>query len=96
MQLVRTTTGGQLAILWRCAGHVRSRSHLCRAVHGDDNKPIRYVSQNRERMFRAPYFVHDPILEFEVLHDEITKIAIVRDNESSTKTWQLHRNDGDW
>jgi hypothetical protein len=61
----------------------------------DDNKLIRYVSQNRERVFRFRYPVHDPTFALEVLNNQFAKSAIVSDNESSTKVWQLHWNDGD-
>ena len=61
----------------------------------DDNKLIRYVSQNRERVFGLRYPVHDPTFVLEVLHNRFTKSAIVRDNKSCTKVWQLHLNDGD-
>jgi hypothetical protein len=61
----------------------------------DDNKLIRYVSQNRERVFSLRYPVHDPTFVLEVLHNGFAKSAIVRDNESSAKVWQLHWNDGD-
>jgi hypothetical protein len=61
----------------------------------DDNELIRYVSQNRERVFSLRYPVHDPTFALEVLHNRFAKSAIVRDNESSTKVWQLHWNDGD-
>jgi hypothetical protein len=61
----------------------------------DDNESIRYASQNRERVFGIRYPVHDPTFVLEVLHNRFAKVAIVRDNESSTKVWQLHWNDGD-
>jgi len=53
------------------------------------------VSQNRERVFGIRYPVHDPTFVLEVLHNGIAKVAIGRDNESSTKVWQLHLNDDD-
>jgi hypothetical protein len=55
----------------------------------DDNELIRYVSQNRERVFSLRYPVHDPTFVLEVLHNGFAKVAILRDNESSTKVWQL-------
>jgi hypothetical protein len=61
----------------------------------DDNKLIRYVGQNRKRVFSLRYPVHDPTFALEVWHNGFAKSAIVRDNESSTKVWQLHWSDGD-
>ena len=62
----------------------------------DDNESIRYASQNRERVFGIRYPVHDPPFVLEVLHNGFAKSAIVRNNESCTKVWQLHWSDGDW
>ena len=62
----------------------------------DDNKLIRYVSQNRKRVFGIRYPVYDPPFVLEVLHNGFAKSAIVRDNEGSPKVWQLHLRDGDW
>ena len=62
----------------------------------DDNESIRYANQNRERVFGIRYPVHDPPFVLEVLHNGFAKSAIVRNNESCTKVWQLHWSDGDW
>ena len=62
----------------------------------DDNKLIRYGSQNRKRVFGIRYPVHDPPLVREVLNNQFPKSAIVRDNEGSTKVWQFHLHAGDW
>jgi hypothetical protein len=53
----------------------------------DDNKLIRYASQNREHMFGAPYSVHDPTLISKVQYNRIAKMAIIRDNEGGAKVW---------
>jgi hypothetical protein len=62
----------------------------------DDNKLIRYVSQNRERLFRPSYPVHDPTFVLEAFYNGIATVPIVHNNESSAKVGQLHWNDGDW
>ena len=61
----------------------------------DDNESIRYASQNREGVFGIRYPVDDPPFVLEVLHNGFAKFAIVRDNKSSTKVWQLHWSDSD-
>ena len=51
----------------------------------DDDELIRYVSQNREHMFGAPYSVHDPTLVSKVQYNRIAKIASVHDDEGGAK-----------
>jgi hypothetical protein len=53
----------------------------------EDDELIRYVSQNPERTFGAPYSVHDPTLVSKVQYNRIAKIAIVHDNEGGPKVW---------
>ena len=60
----------------------------------DDNKLIRYMSQNWQRVFGLRYPVHDPTFVPKLLHNAFTESAIARDNKSSMQVRQLHRNDG--
>ena len=55
----------------------------------DDNKLIRYMSENRQSVFGLRYPVHNPTFAPKLVHDAFTEPVIAGDNKRSLQVRQL-------